>query len=78
MHRVAFEKDVEERYSIAFFYHPNRSTVLEEIPSEMVRAFEDSGQDAMHGKLGITAGEHLQSRLSSAYGWSTGTETTAV
>jgi isopenicillin N synthase-like dioxygenase len=71
VHRVIFPKDVkrggEDRYSIAFFCHPVDSTILETIPSEMVKARALNGHgNAGKGKV-MTAAEHLQERLKATY-----------
>jgi isopenicillin N synthase-like dioxygenase len=54
----------EDRYSIAYFGHPVGSTVLEPIPSEMVRALETSNGTGVEA---MTADEHLMSRLKATY-----------
>lgn len=62
LHRVRFPKSAqqtgEDRYSIAFFSHPNENALLEPFPSPLTRDIA--------GDLGapITAGEHLRKRLS--------------
>lgn len=71
VHRVVFPKGGkeggEDRYSIAYFGHPVGTTVLEAVPSEMVKALEgDNG--AVNGEHRImTADEHLMSRLKATY-----------
>ncbi|CAG8952725.1 hypothetical protein HYFRA_00008969 [Hymenoscyphus fraxineus] len=68
VHRVVFPKDGrqggEDRYSIAYFGHPVGSTVLEPIPSEMVRRLRGAGGT---GVKAMTADEHLMSRLKATY-----------
>lgn len=68
MHRVVFPKDEkhggEDRYSIAYFGHPVGSTVLEPIPSEMVRELQGASGT---GVKAMTADEHLMSRLKATY-----------
>lgn len=64
VHRVIFPKEArrggEDRYSIAFFCHPDGDTVLDAVPSDMVKS---------DGKAGakITAKEHLMERLRATY-----------
>lgn len=71
VHRVVFPKGGkeggEDRYSIAYFGHPNGSCVLEAVPSEMVRALPSTVHDGSGVHEGITADEHLQSRLRATY-----------
>lgn len=75
VHRVVFPapatKEAQtERYSIAYFCHPLDNAVLEEVPSELVKAHKKSGkavefegmEDLGEGKI-MTAKEHLMSRL---------------
>jgi len=71
VHRVVFPQGGkyggEDRYSIAYFGHPIGSTVLEEVPSEMVKAL--AGDGATGGKVkAMTADAHLMSRLKATYG----------
>lgn len=71
VHRVVFPtggKDGgEDRYSVAYFGHPLGSTVLEEVPSEKVKALAKDGPAG--GKVeAMTADEHLMSRLKATYG----------
>jgi isopenicillin N synthase-like dioxygenase len=54
----------EDRYSIAYFGHPVGSTVLEPIPSEMVRVLGTSNGTGVEA---MTADEHLMSRLKATY-----------
>ncbi|MCJ1376963.1 hypothetical protein MMC17_000053 [Xylographa soralifera] len=56
---------MEDRYSIAYFFHPCRDTELVSVPSERVRErVKGRGQ----GKV-VTAIEHLNGRLAATYGW---------
>jgi isopenicillin N synthase-like dioxygenase len=68
VHRVVFPKEGrhggEDRYSIAYFGHPVGSTVLEPIPSEMVRVLGTSNGTGVEA---MTADEHLMSRLKATY-----------
>ena len=79
VHRVVFPapttKEAQtERYSIAYFCHPLDDAVLEEVPSEIVKAHKMSGkavefegmEDLGEGKI-MTAKEHLMSRLAVRY-----------
>ncbi|UJR15946.1 hypothetical protein I4U23_002866 [Adineta vaga] len=77
VHRVAMpildSTKENERFSIAYFCHPNDSTLLTPVPSKFVldRKFE---KDA-HAKLALdheneetlTAGEHFQARINKTY-----------
>lgn len=77
MHRVVFppagteslkgngEGAAEERYSIAYFFHPLEDTKLVSVPSEVVRQ-RGKVQD---GGMVLTAMEHLNGRLAATYGW---------
>ena len=56
-----------DRYSIAFFLHPNRDTPLVPIPSPLIQALGKGAGNGM-GKV-LTANEHLKSRLAATYGW---------
>ncbi len=71
VHRVVFPiggKDLgEDRYSIAYFGHPIGSTVLEPVPSEMVKALEGAKGGVGSGVEAMTAEEHLMSRLKATY-----------
>ena len=67
MHRVVFPKNGkeggEDRYSIAYFGHPVGSTVLEAVPSEIVR--KEKGEWEFVNAM--TADEHLMGRLKATY-----------
>jgi hypothetical protein len=77
VHRVAFEGG-EERYSMAYFCHPEDGVRLEGVESGMIREFGDSGKEELgrqRERLGmgegdgvITAKEHLERRLKVTYG----------
>jgi len=76
VHRVIFPSNPavpggEDRYSIAYFGHPIGSTVLEPVPSKMVKALEGesdgAGKRAETGVEAMTADEHLMSRLRATY-----------
>lgn len=72
VHRVVFPREGkeggEDRYSIAFFCHPVGATMLEPVPSEMIRLRpEVIGGDETLGKKVMTANEHLLSRLKATY-----------
>jgi len=75
VHRVVFPapttKEAQtERYSIAYFCHPLDDAVLEEVPSDIVRAHKASGRavefegmaEVGEGKI-MTAKQHLMARL---------------
>jgi isopenicillin N synthase-like dioxygenase len=70
VHRVVFPKEGkeggEDRYSVAYFGHPVNTTVLEPVPSEMVKAAGVSGASGT-GVKAMTAEEHLMSRLKATY-----------
>ena len=57
----------EDRYSIAYFFHPSRNTELVSVPSKRVR--ERVSRSAQ--RRVITAIEHLNGRLAATYGWGT-------
>jgi len=86
VHRVVYPEDHEkatagkgDRYSIAYFCHPNRDTELVEVPSEIVK--EKLGIMGGRGKAGgkiMKASDHLQSRLAATYGWQKGEERVAA
>jgi len=71
VHRVVFPshgKDPgEDRYSIAYFGHPIGSTVLEPVPSAMVKALEGAKEGVSSEVEAMTAHEHLMSRLKATY-----------
>ncbi|KAH6680833.1 oxidoreductase-like protein [Halenospora varia] len=68
VHRVVFPKEGklggEDRYSIAYFGHPTGTTILEPIPSPMVKG--SAGTNGT-GVKAMTADEHLMSRLKATY-----------
>ncbi|KAI3405563.2 hypothetical protein KGF56_001581 [Candida oxycetoniae] len=69
IHRVRFEsqdeKQSEDRYSIVFFSHPNDETLLEPVPSDLIKSRSKSGvaKDTKY----ITALQHLHRKLASTY-----------
>ncbi|EEQ36688.1 hypothetical protein EJF18_10836 [Clavispora lusitaniae] len=72
IHRVKFPPKVQEtgqdRYSIVFFSHPNDETLLEPVPSDMIRSIQ--GRGANNAEKVVTAKEHLDKRLAATYNWS--------
>ncbi|MCJ1403726.1 hypothetical protein MMC11_006949 [Xylographa trunciseda] len=58
---------MEDRYSIAYFFHPCTDTELVSVPSERVR---ERMKGREQGKT-VTAIEHLNGRLAATYGWGT-------
>ncbi|ORY83233.1 hypothetical protein BCR37DRAFT_379239 [Protomyces lactucae-debilis] len=58
LHRVMATADKGDRYSIAYFCHPDDDTVLSMKPNETNRAVREEE---------ITAGEHLKRRLAATY-----------
>lgn len=70
IHRVKFPAKAQElgqdRYSIVFFSHPNDDTLLEPVPSELIRNIK--GRGANKDNL-ITARQHLDKRLNATYNW---------
>lgn len=73
VHRVVFpEGQTEDRYSIAYFCHPENEAELVAVPSEMVRSRLNSQTgDGRYRpeKKAMTAEEHLVGRLAVTYGW---------
>ncbi|TVY55659.1 UPF0676 protein [Lachnellula cervina] len=71
VHRVVFPKEGreggEDRYSIAYFGHPVGSTVLEAVPSEMVKSLRKEGDGEGEFVKAMTADEHLLGRLKATY-----------
>lgn len=69
IHRVKFPPHIQklggDRYLIVFFSHPADDTLLEAIPSDIVKP-----QRREPGEEPITAKQHLQKRLAATYGWS--------
>lgn len=72
VHRVIFPpagQVAADRYSIAYFCHPEDEARLVEIPSQVVKQYrESSGLAANAGAKALTAREHLNSRLAATYG----------
>ena len=77
VHRVVFPKSgegpqgCEDRYSIAYFCHPEDDAQLTDIPSPIVQAHRSQtnfrSSDNHNGKV-VTARDHLNSRLAATYG----------
>ncbi|KAH0602670.1 uncharacterized protein H6S33_008320 [Morchella sextelata] len=71
IHRVTFPKTPgvapNDRYSIVYFCHPENSTLLTPIPSEVVKGRGDRGANDTERTL--TADDHLRGRLKATYGW---------
>lgn len=69
IHRVRFPetKQDTDRYSIVFFSHPNDETLLEPVPSPVIRSIGNRGANA--NKEVLTAHQHLMKRLAATYGW---------
>ncbi|TVY39406.1 UPF0676 protein [Lachnellula subtilissima] len=71
VHRVVFPKEGreggEDRYSIAYFGHPVGSTVLEAVPSEIVKSLQKEGGGEGDFVKAMTADEHLMGRLKATY-----------
>ncbi|KAI9651938.1 MAG: hypothetical protein M1831_007480 [Alyxoria varia] len=77
VHRVIFPKagegpkGGEDRYSVAYFCHPEDDAELVEIPSPSVdehRSNLKNSTDSSIGNKTITARDHLNSRLAATYG----------
>lgn len=72
IHRVKFpakyQANNQDRYSIVFFSHPNDDSLLEPVPSEVVKSIKNRGANKEETLL--TAKEHLDKRLAATYGWS--------
>lgn len=60
---------VEDRYSIAYFCHPEDAAELVEIPSDIVKACGkiSNGHSGTSGSV-LTAKDHLVQRLTATYG----------
>lgn len=71
IHRVKFPAKAQEtgqdRYSIVYFSHPNDETLLEPVPSDLVRDIK--GRGANDAPTVITARQHLDKRLAATYNW---------
>ena len=75
VHRVTFPKgENQDRYSIAYFCHPNNQVAIETIPSQIV--MERSAYLKEHSEK-ITAEEYLNKRLKETYGWGKGQDAVA-
>lgn len=57
------------RHSVAFFVHPDDSTVVEPIAFNTTKPEMDVDGPKRHIAL-FTAYQHLQQRLKQSYGWS--------
>ncbi len=72
IHRVKFPKKSQEtgqdRYSMAYFVHPEDNTPLVPVPSDITRGVTGRGANAANEKP-LTAKEHLDKRLAATYGW---------
>lgn len=70
IHRVKFpEQSIREgkdRYSIVFFSHPEDNTLLEPIPSEIVKAVKGRGANNVKGEV-LTSKQHLDKKLNATY-----------
>ena len=79
VHRVIMpimgSKKENERYSIAFFCHPNNSALLTPIPSKLLLNHKFEKDEHAKRVLDheneetLTAGEHLQMRLNKTYNY---------
>lgn len=69
VHRVRFPEssvmENKDRYSIVFFSHPENDTLLEPIPSDIVRKVE--GRGANNNTEFLTAKQHLDKKLNKTY-----------
>lgn len=75
IHRVVFPKESDgpggrdDRYSIAYFCHPQDDARLIEIPSQVVKDHSgDHGLALKTNSTVLTARDHLNSRLAATYG----------
>ncbi|KAK9385086.1 hypothetical protein V1515DRAFT_588584 [Lipomyces mesembrius] len=75
VHRVKFPlhqcRSGVDRYSMVYFCHPADDTLLEPVPSPIVRSLDGEGANAVakNGDDALTASEHLKRRLAAAYSW---------
>lgn len=68
IHRVKFSNSqAEDRYSIVFFSHPSDETLLEPVPSELLK--DRTGRGVAKDTEYITALQHLQKKISNTYGY---------
>lgn len=68
IHRVRFSNaQAEDRYSIVFFSHPSDETLLEPVPSELLR--DRTGRGVAKDTEYITALQHLQKKIANTYGY---------
>lgn len=56
-----------DRYSIAYFCHPQDDVALLPVPSEIITS-KSNGVKA-NGESVLTAAQHLEERLAATYGW---------
>ena len=75
VHRVIFPKHddgpsgEQDRYSIAYFCHPEDAAELVEIPSNVVMARQGESNGVRNGAAKVlTARDHLNDRLAATYG----------
>lgn len=70
VHRVVLPEDgAEDRYSIAYFCHPDDGAELVEVPSLVVRGVGRETREGVKRVAGVrTAREHLDARLAATYG----------
>lgn len=71
VHRVVFPKQggfgSSDRYSIAYFCHPQDEAALIPIPSNKIKALASFPPDSARGGNIMTARDHLNSRLAATY-----------
>ncbi|KAI9713516.1 MAG: hypothetical protein M1820_000898 [Bogoriella megaspora] len=71
VHRVIFPKDGkiggEDRYSIAYFCHPQDDAALLPVPSPLIEQHRSS-KDSVVAENIMTAKDHLDNRLAATYG----------
>ncbi|KAI5960626.1 uncharacterized protein KGF55_004519 [Candida pseudojiufengensis] len=69
IHRVKFTNDSkrEDRYSIVFFSHPSHDTLLEPVPSDLLK--DRMGRGVSKDVNYITANQHTQAKLAKTYGY---------
>ena len=68
IHRVKFSNaKTEDRYSVVFFSHPSDETLLEPVPSKLLK--DRTGRGVAKDTEYITALQHLQKKLANTYGY---------
>ncbi|KAI5959459.1 hypothetical protein KGF57_002097 [Candida theae] len=68
IHRVKFSNlQTEDRYSVVFFSHPSDETLLEPVPSKLLR--DRTGRGVAKDTEYITALQHLEKKLANTYGY---------